>query len=166
MKTVFFIRHAKSSWEEASLEDLQRPLNKRGLRDAPFMAKMLHGQGVRADHILSSPAKRALTTATYFAEVQGMTAKAIDVRPGIYHAYPDDLIELVHSLSDQWSTVFIFGHNPTLTSLINRFTEDYIANVATCGIVRVEAKIDSWTQFSEQTARLKAYYYPKQFFDS
>lgn len=164
MKTIFFIRHAKSSWEEPSLEDLHRPLNKRGFRDAPFMAKMLHGQGVKADHILSSPAKRALTTATFFAEAQDIPAEAIEVRPEIYHAYPDDLIELVHSLSDQWKTVFVFGHNPTFTSLVNRFTEDYIANIATCGIVQLDAKVDSWADFNERTARLSAYFYPKQFF--
>ena len=79
MKKLFLVRHAKSSWADPSLADLDRPLNKRGLRDAPFMAKLLKGRGVQPDRILSSPANRAFTTASYFAEALDIPSKEIDI---------------------------------------------------------------------------------------
>ena len=163
MKTVFFVRHAKSSWNDSSLADINRPLNDRGERDAPFMAKMLKNRDIEPDRILSSPARRALDTARYFADAFGIPPKEIEVRPEIYEALPDDLEELVRGLPDEWSTVLIFGHNPTLTSLVNHFTDEFIDNIPTCGIVQVNAKIKSWKKFEEESARVSAFYYPKQF---
>ena len=84
MKNVYFVRHAKSSWRDASLNDIERPLNSRGLRDAPFMAKLLKSKNVKPDLILSSPANRALTTAKYFAKEMGIPTEKIDVRNRIY----------------------------------------------------------------------------------
>ena len=164
MKNVYFIRHAKSSWEDPSLSDIQRPLNKRGLRDAPFMAKMLKNKNVKADLIISSPANRALTTARYFAGEMNIPDDAISVNNIIYGAYPEDVIRLIRNLDDGISTVLVFGHNPTFTSLVNRFTEDYIANVPTCGIVKIEAPIHSWSKFGGETSVQSEFYYPKQYF--
>ena len=92
MKTIYFIRHAKSSWADMSLRDIQRPLNARGLRDAPFMAKMLKGRGVQLDAIVSSPANRAFTTATYFAEAFGLKSADIIVKQDIYEAFTERCI--------------------------------------------------------------------------
>lgn len=164
MKTVFFIRHAKSSWADASLKDKDRPLNKRGLRDAPFMATMLKGRQVKADAIISSPANRAFTTATYFAEAQGLKKSEIIVKEAIYEAYGEDVLAIIKKLNKDLKTILIFGHNPTFTSLANRFTNDYIANIPTCGIAKVEADIQTWQDFNETNARLVDFYYPKQYF--
>jgi phosphohistidine phosphatase len=164
MKNVYFIRHAKSSWEDSSLSDIQRPLNPRGLRDAPFMAKMLKNKNVQADFIISSPANRALTTARSFAKEMGLSDVKIDVNNIVYGAYPDDVIQLIKKIGDNVETLLVFGHNPTFTSIVNRFTEDYIANVPTCGIVKIEADIDSWSAFSEANAVQTEFYYPKQYF--
>lgn len=164
MKNVFFVRHAKSSWAEPYLRDAERPLNKRGLRDAPFMAKMLNSKGIQADLIISSPAKRALTTAKYFAKEMNLPAEKIDINNIVYGAYPEDVIQLVKKVDNDVETLMVFGHNPTFTSIVNRFTEDYIANVPTCGIVKIEADIDSWADFGEATAVLTEFYYPKQYF--
>ena len=95
MKTVFFIRHAKSSWEDPSLRDHDRPLNKRGLRDAPFMSKLLVGKGILADKIVSSPANRAYTTATSFAEAMKIAEEDILVRPAIYEAFPQEVLRVL-----------------------------------------------------------------------
>lgn len=164
MKNVYFIRHAKSSWEDASLRDSERPLNKRGLRDAPFMAKMLKGKGVNADWIISSPANRALTTAKYFANEMNLPDEKIDINSIVYGAYPEDVINLVKNVDDSVDTLLVFGHNPTFTSIVNRFTEDYIANVPTCGVVKIEADINSWSAFNEVNAVQTEFYYPKQYF--
>jgi len=162
MKKIYFIRHAKSSWDDPGLTDIERPLNKRGLRDAPFMSKMLKGKNVQPDKIISSPANRAFTTATYFAAALNIPEQAIVVRKEIYHAYPEQVLNIIRNLSDSDDVVILFGHNPCFTSLANQFSEEYIPNVPTCGIVEVEAMVEKWSDF-ENEGKLKAFHFPKQY---
>jgi len=163
MKSIFFIRHAKSSWEDSSLSDIERPLNKRGLRDAPFMAKLLKGKSIAPDRIVTSPANRAFTTATYFAKELDIHENSMVVRKKIYHAYPEDVLSIIRTLDNSDETVLMFGHNPCFTSIANRFSSDYIPNVPTCGIVQVDADVSEWTDFQEY-GDLRAFYFPKQYF--
>jgi len=163
MKQFYLIRHAKSSWDNPGLKDIERPLNPRGLRDAPFMAKLLLGNGVRPDRILSSPAVRAHTTARYFAEAQQINPNEIDLHRDIYEAYPEQLMALIRELDEQWKTVFFFGHNPSFTSLANSFTEEYIVNVATCGVVCVESTAKTWNDLDTSNSKVKSYLYPKMY---
>lgn len=162
MKKVYFIRHAKSSWDDPGLSDIERPLNGRGLRDGPFMAKMLKGKKVQPDKLISSPANRAFTTATFFAKELKIPEKAIVVRKEIYHAYPEEVLDIIRNLSDSDDVVLLFGHNPCFTSLANQFSKEYIPNVPTCGIVKVEADVNKWKDF-EKKGKLKAFYFPKQY---
>lgn len=164
MKTVFFIRHAKSSWEDPSLKDIDRPLNKRGLRDAPFMAKVLRGKGALVDQFISSSANRAYTTATFFAKEFDVPTTEIRTEAVIYHAYAEEVLHLIRTLDDTLNTICIFGHNPTFTSIANTFTEEYIANVPTCGIIKIQANIEHWKDFDKTKAALHGFYYPKQYF--
>lgn len=164
MKTIYFIRHAKSSWADMSLRDIKRPLNKRGLRDAPFMSKMLKGRGVQLDAIVSSPANRAFTTATYFADAFGIKKSDIIVKKEIYEAYTEEVLDVVRALSDNYKTILVFGHNPSFTSIANIFSDEYIANVPTCGIVKVELDIAAWRDLEAVRGGLTAFYYPKQYF--
>lgn len=164
MKTVCFIRHAKSSWADLSLADIDRPLNKRGKRDAPFMSKLLRGKQVKADAIISSPANRAFTTATHFAEAMDIKKKDIIIKKGIYEAYADDVLNIIQQTDNQHDTILVFGHNPTFTSITNMFTDNYIGNVPTCGISQVEADIEDWKDFNSDSGKLVAFYYPKQYF--
>lgn len=163
MKVVYFIRHAKSSWEDMSLSDADRPLNRRGKRDAPFMAKLLKGKDVKPSAIISSPANRALTTAKVFAEELGIAAADIMIKESIYEAYTEDVLHIIKALSNDLETVLIFGHNPTFTSLSNMFTDDYIPNVPTCGITRILSSTDDWAKFDRNNAALTDLYYPKQY---
>ncbi|HFC00338.1 MAG TPA: histidine phosphatase family protein [Phaeodactylibacter sp.] len=163
MKTVYFIRHAKSSWENAGLSDIERPLNKRGLRDAPFMSKMLKGKDVQAHKLITSPANRAYTTATFFAKELNISEQNILVRKEIYHAYPEQVLNIVRNLDNSDEVVLLFGHNPCFTSLANQFSEEYIPNVPTCGVVKVEADVSSWADF-EKKGVVKDFYFPKQYF--
>ncbi len=163
MKTVFFIRHAKSSWENPGLSDIERPLNKRGLRDAPFMAKLIKGKNIKPDKLISSPANRAYTTAQYFSTELNIPEQAIVIRKEIYHAYPEEVLRIIRNLDDNDSVIFLFGHNPCFTSLANRFSNEYIPNVPTCGIVKVEAKVEKWGDF-EKHGKLKAFHFPKEYF--
>lgn len=163
MKTVYFIRHAKSSWENPGLSDIERPLNNRGQRDAPFMGKLIKGKNIKPDKLISSPANRAYTTATYFANALDIPEKAILVRKEIYHAYPEEVLNIVRNLDDSDNIVLVFGHNPCFTSLANQFSNEYIPNVPTCGIVKVSANVDQWSAF-EKKAGLTDFYFPKQYF--
>ncbi|MCB0572915.1 MAG: histidine phosphatase family protein [Phaeodactylibacter sp.] len=165
MKTIYFVRHAKSSWDNPTLRDIDRPLNKRGLRDAPFMAKLIKSKGVRPGLLVSSPAVRAITTARFFAEALGIDKGQIEQDKRVYEAYPEDILEIVQEFSDDCSVAFLFGHNPTLTTVANMFAEDYIANLPTCSVVQVDADIDSWQGFREGKGRISGFFYPKQFFD-
>ena len=162
MKKVYFIRHAKSSWDDPGLSDIERPLNKRGLRDGPFMSKMLKGKGIQPDKLISSPANRAFTTATFFAKELNIPEQAIVVRKEIYHAYPEEVLNIIRNLSDADNVILLFGHNPCFTSLANQFSDEYIPNVPTCGIVKVEADVERWSDF-ETDGKLEAFYFPKQY---
>lgn len=162
MKTVYFIRHAKSSWDNPGLRDFDRPLNKRGLRDAPFMATVLKNKEIEIDRIITSPANRAKTTAGYFARALEVAELLED--EVIYEAYTDEVLDLVKSQPDHLKHIMVFGHNPTFTSIANLFSTTYIANLPTCGIVRIEGAIDSWALLNEENAKVVDIYYPKQFF--
>ncbi|MBK7410776.1 MAG: histidine phosphatase family protein [Saprospirales bacterium] len=164
MKTLYIVRHAKSSWADPDLVDLERPLNKRGQRDAPFMAKLLHGKGVQVDKLISSPAKRAHETAVFFAKQWKISGSHVSLDKQIYEGTPSRLLEKVHEFSNEWNTVFLFGHNPTLTSFINLFAKDYLANLPTCGIARLEADVDDWRLVDSANTNLAELYYPRQFF--
>ncbi len=164
MKSMYFVRHAKSSWTNPSLDDIDRPLNERGLRDAPFMAQLLGGKGLKADRIISSPANRALTTASYFADALGIDRSEIEVNPRIYEAWSEDVLELVRRLPNSLNVVCIFGHNPTFTSIANMFSDSYLPNLPTCGVFRLDSEITAWDQLSDANTRLVELIYPKQYF--
>lgn len=162
MRTLFLIRHAKSSWDSPGLRDFDRPLNKRGLKDAPEMAQLLFSQGVRPDLIVSSPAKRALTTAQFFAQVFNTPDTAIVREPTIYEALPFQILQVVSKLPDTANTVLLFGHNPGFTEVANHFSEEFIENVPTCGIVRIESSADQWAAFFEGNGKVTACFFPKE----
>jgi len=164
MKQVFIIRHAKSSWKDETLRDFDRPLNKRGKRDAPFMAEMLRGKIKTIDHIVSSPAVRALTTAGYFAEAFRKSKSSIEEVPALYHAADETILGVTKGLEATQDAVLLFGHNPGLTTFVNRYSDEFLDNLPTCGIARIELASTRWREFGPSKARMNAFYYPKAFF--
>ncbi|MEQ1745212.1 MAG: histidine phosphatase family protein [Saprospiraceae bacterium] len=162
MRQLFLIRHAKSSWALPGVRDFDRPLNDRGIHDAPLMAALLRDAGVRPNLIVSSPAKRAITTARFFANGLGIADAAIVQEPNIYEAFFTDIMEIIHALPDSAPTVLMFGHNPTFTDVANRFSSELIFNVPTCGIVRIESSAAEWSSFSAENARVTSSYFPKE----
>ena len=162
MRTLYLIRHAKSSWDSPGLHDFNRPLNERGLHDAPRMAQRLARDGVRPDLLVSSPAKRALTTALFFAETFGVPDDAVLRHSDIYEATPQHILRIVHELPHTAHTVLLFGHNPTFTEVANRFSDAFIQNVPTCGIVRIESSAPNWHEFGEGNAQVQACLFPKE----
>ncbi len=163
MKMLYLIRHAKSSWDYPELRDFDRPLASRGLRDAPFMAQMIRDENIVPDKLVSSPAKRAYSTAVFFAQAQGINPEDIVQNANVYHAYSEDILHIARDWPDDWNTVFLFGHNPTFTSVANYFADEFIDNVPTCGVVALELATDNWRSLKKREGIVKAFWYPKQF---
>lgn len=163
MKMLYLVRHAKSSWDYPDLRDFDRPLASRGLRDAPFMAQMIRDEGIIPDKLVSSPAKRAYSTAIFFAQAQGINPEEIAQNEKIYHAYAEDILRIARDWPDDWNTVFLFGHNPTFTSVANYFAEEFIDNVPTCGVVAIQLEADSWSAARKGAGTVTNFWYPKQF---
>jgi len=165
MKQLLIYRHAKSSWKDPSLADFDRPLNKRGERDAPRMAKMLANQKLQPDLIVSSPAKRAKLTALILAKELHYPKKKIVYTDTIYNAPAEKLIPSIRSLDDHYNKVVIVGHNTGFTELANVLGNLDIANVPTCGIVALDFKIDRWKDVKKKEGKFVFFYYPKMLKD-
>jgi len=163
MKKLYLIRHAKSSWKNPGMSDIERPLNKRGKRDAPFMGKLLNNVGAKPDVIITSPAQRALRTSKVMAEELDYPVKNIIINKLIYEADTNELISIIKSIPDEVNIAMFFGHNPGLTFVNNYLTDKYIDNIVTCGIVEIEFNCDSWKDVNENTGNVISYEYPKKY---
>ena len=162
MKQLFVIRHAKSSWEQSGQTDFDRPLNDRGLRDAPMMAKRLWENGIRLDTIISSPAVRALTTAEFFAKQFAIKNNEIITLKHLYHAPAETFFEVIENeLNDKWESVGIFSHNPGITYFVNMLKVVQLDNMPTCGLLGIKANIEIWNYFREGSKKLLLFDYPK-----
>ena len=161
MKNVIVVRHAKSSWDNITQRDFDRPLNDRGNRDAPMMAQRLLKRGVEISAFISSPANRAFSTATYFAEAFDVKKKNIVVADALYHAEVNVFYDVINGLIDELKTVVLFSHNPGITSFVNSLTQTHIDNMPTCGIFAVKADIKSWRDFGLGTREFCFFDYPK-----
>jgi phosphohistidine phosphatase len=161
MKTLFLVRHAKSSRDDPALPDKERPLNDRGMRDAPRMGERLAAQDVRPDLILSSPALRALATAEIIAKKLDYKVKDIVVDERLYAATPDDLLEVIHELEDKPKRVMLFGHNPELAELAHRVSSK-ITDMPTCAVAEFSFDTKSWSNVGKQEPAKVTLYYPKQ----
>ncbi len=145
MKTLCIVRHAKSSWKDTSLTDWERPLNKRGKRDAPMMGQRLQRVGLQLDSIVSSTAVRAIATADMIAEQIGFTKK-IDQRDELYHADDRGLLDAVRNFENDLNSVLLVAHNPGITELVNKLSRRYIDNVPTCGVAKFDYDIERWSE--------------------
>lgn len=163
MKTLYLVRHAKSSWDNPNQGDFDRPLNRRGEKAAPFMAKLMQQKSVNPDLILSSPANRALTTAEIFCETLGYPPEKIEQRIEIYEGGLNHMLRLVQQIPDSCTTAMLFGHNPTLTSFANFISGKHLENIVTCGIVRIDMKNSSWQETLLDSGELVWYEYPKKY---
>jgi phosphohistidine phosphatase len=161
MKTLLLIRHAKSSWDDAALNDFDRPLNDRGKRDAPMMAERLSEKKIDIDALVSSPAKRAARTAKTFAEEFKIKKDDIIFKTELYMASADIFFEVIKKMDDHLNCVGIFSHNPGLTDFANELTEVRVDNIPTCGIFAVKADIKHWADFKEAKKKFWFFDYPK-----
>jgi phosphohistidine phosphatase len=146
MKSLFLVRHAKASRDDPSLADRDRPLNKRGLNDAPAMGKRLAKQAVNL--IVSSPALRALTTAQLFADQLGLARQSIVIDERIYATTADELLALIHEVDDGHDCVMLFGHNPEFSELAGRLAGKGV-DMPTCAVARFRFDVASWADVGQ-----------------
>ncbi len=165
MKTLYLLRHAKSSWATPDVKDFDRPLNERGFHDAPEMAErlveQLKARGEKIDLVVSSPALRAYTTATLFCEVLGIDPERIVQNRQIYIAGSPKLQQLISLFDESAHSAMLVAHNPALTDLANDLAHAGIDNIPTCGLVVIQLPIESWFDIQAGTGRLLRFDFPK-----
>ncbi|MFT3748399.1 MAG: histidine phosphatase family protein [Agriterribacter sp.] len=161
MRSVLFIRHAKSSWDDPLMNDFDRPLNDRGKKDAPQMAKYLLEKKIQIDSFISSPAKRARKTAALFAKAFGIDENAIQFKSELYLPDGDAFVHAIETAPDDCSRLAIFSHNPGITHFVNSLTNQIrVDDVPTCGIFGIKTNAVSWKDFEKAEKEFWFFDYP------
>jgi phosphohistidine phosphatase len=161
MKTLFLVRHAKSSWDQTSLADKDRPLEDRGRRDAPKMGKRLQRRDVKLDLILSSPALRALTTAEIIAAKVDYRKKNIKMDDRLYPGDVGALLNVIRRLDNTLERVMLVGHNPAFTELAHRFSRE-ITHMPTCSVAEFTFDAESWSDIGNARLANVTLDYPRK----
>lgn len=161
MKTLVIVRHGKSSWDDPSLSDHQRPLAKRGLRDGPIMGARLMDWGPPVDKVISSSAVRALATAELVTQEMGLPWDEIQVEDDLYHASETEMLELIQEQENYLDGLMLFGHNPGMTYLVNDLSNLDLDNLPTCGVVILQFDVESWTEIGDVQASCAEFDFPK-----
>ncbi|NCC74065.1 MAG: hypothetical protein EOM06_11770 [Sphingobacteriia bacterium] len=145
MKTIYILRHAKSSWEFPFLSDEERPLIDKGIKRTRLISKYLTEKKIRIDLILSSHAVRAYDTAKIVAAALGYPIGKIQISKTIYHSNEENLIDQFYEISDEIRSVMLVGHNPALTGFVNRYLDQKTDWLPTSGLVSISFDTEKWT---------------------
>lgn len=151
MKTLLLARHAKSDWGDPGLADFDRPMNARGLRDAPDMARRLVDDGAAVQLVVSSPALRAITTAREYAAAFGA---GLVERPELYAASARTILAVAAALPEEASVAMLVGHNPGMSDAVAELTGEFV-ELPTCAIVTCAVDVGSWAELIEGSGRLE-----------
>ena len=160
MKKLILLRHAKSSWKDASLDDFDRPLNRRGKKDAPIMAHKLAMRKIKIDLTISSPANRTNETAKIFANILGCESEII-FNDKLYEASYKEILKVINLIDDKYQNVLLVCHNPGITNLVNYISDYFIENISTSGIVGLSTN-SSWENITENGCSFLFYDYPQR----
>ncbi|MBS1597138.1 MAG: histidine phosphatase family protein [Bacteroidetes bacterium] len=165
MKTVLLVRHAKSSWDDASVKDFDRTLNERGKKNAPEMAARIVKRKIDIGLLISSPAKRAKTTAILFGKEFKMNEADILFDKDLYHAEPSVFFNIISNIDDKYKSIAVFAHNPGITEFANLLTAMRIDNIPTCGVFAIAVEIERWNDFNKGKKNFLFFDYPKSGLD-
>ncbi len=162
MKILVLVRHAKSSWKDVSLNDLERPLKKSGARKAALMVSDFKLKKLAVPElIISSHAKRALDTAKIFARAFRYKTSEILIDELLYESNKQNLLKAIYKTPDKTNTVFIFGHDPSLTELFNALTKTNKEEIPTSGIACLKIDCKKWKEISRKKAEIAYFSFPK-----
>lgn len=160
MKTIFFARHAKSDWNQPGYSDFERPLNNKGEKDAPAMAAYLKKNKFSIEKIISSDAVRALATATEYKKA--LTAgKNIITEHSLYNASLLEIENIVKTISPQFSSVMLVGHNPGMSEIVNYYAFNSIDDMPACGVVKIDFDVAEWAAIETAAGDFQFFKYPK-----
>ena len=164
MRTLYLLRHAKSSWKDDSLRDFDRPLKGRGREAAEHIGKVLAAEQLfsaspSAPLVISSPAVRARETTALVLQSAGLPLEPrFDER--IYEADVRTLLDVIESLPDKASTALLVGHNPGFENLLSYLTSDD-RHMPTAALAKIEFEVESWSEVAEGSGRLESFVTPK-----
>ncbi len=162
MKTLYIVRHAKSSWANANQTDFERPLNDRGNKDAPNMAAHLIQKNIKLEHVISSPAVRAKSTCIAFAAAYNINEGNIEYKTELYHAPTNVFYEVLSNINNNIEQVAIFAHNPGITDFVNSLhTGCEVDDMPTTAIFAVSIQIENWRDFKTAKKEYLFFTYPK-----
>ena len=161
MKTIYIVRHAKSSWDNYDLSDHERTLMPVGIKKTKKIIGFFNRENVSVDLIVSSSAVRAFETARLIADAIGYNSDLIFKKKALYHAYVDDIYTELFSLDNSVNSVMIVAHNPTLTDFVNEFVKPKIMNLPTTGVVSVSIDTDSWENMVNAKFKVNFVVFPR-----
>lgn len=165
MKNLWLIRHAKSSWNHSEIQDSFRPLNERGYRDAPEMAARLKKAGVVPNLIITSHAIRAYSTAMIFADVMKYSHAEIRIFSKLHGGTTASYLSAIHSVPDQYNTVFMFAHNPTISQTLELLAGLERQELPTTGVAHIQFAHNSWAECAAKSGKLMLLDFPKNGLD-
>jgi len=149
MKTVFIVRHAKSSWEYEGIQDIDRPLKKRGIKDAYLVSKALSNKLTKPDIFVSSSAIRALHTAMIFAENFKYPLANLLIKKSLYNFSDGYLVKTIMALDDAFDTAIIFSHDHGISTFVNKYGNKSISHVPTCGVIGIQFDTEHWKSINK-----------------
>lgn len=153
MRRLIIMRHGKSSWDNAGLSDIERPLKPRGVRDAALVGKELVSKKITPELLISSPATRAKDTAIIVAQHLSYDTQSLQIDPSIYGADVSGILRMLGNVIGDPGSIMIFGHNPTFTQLINHLQDEWLDNLPTSGCFGFDLDIDSWSEIAGCSSR-------------
>ena len=162
MKILYLVRHAKSSWDDNSLDDKDRPLKKGGVKDAYSMSAFLKENSILPDYLISSPAVRALSTAVIFAGQMGYPEGKIKIDMDLYESTSSDILNIIKKTDNTLNTLMIFGHEPSLTGLFMVLTGQKLIKIPTSAVVSISFDTNQWDKIIPDAGTLQFLYKPKE----
>lgn len=163
MKTLHLIRHAKSSWKNPGLADIERPLNERGRKACILMAEPILDAGCHFEHVYCSIARRAHMTIQGIDEALPGTQIEWELVESLYTFSSSSLLDWIRGLDDAVDEAVLIGHNPAFTDLVNELGNQFIANLPTCGYVQLQLEPRSWRNAGQNSGKLETFLSPKMF---
>ncbi len=161
LKLIFVVRHAKSSWQNPGARDIVRPLNERGMRDAPVMAKIFSSQILMPCKMVSSPAVRAYSTAQMFGEAC-LEKPTISINDNLYYGDHEDYLEAIKNTEAHYHTVALFGHNPKIEDFSYAILNGYHGDIPTCAILKFESYVPDWNLMEWDKLIYRDHFFPKE----
>lgn len=161
MKSVYFVRHAKSSWEYPDFMDHERPLLQKGITRTIRVCEFLKEKKVKPDVIIASHAVRASETARIIARELDYPSEKIRIEPKIYESCEDDIWSIIFELDDEVKSIMLVGHNPVITNLANYFLDKKIDYMPTSGIAGFSFITNHWVELTSAKRKTQFVVYPK-----